>query len=246
MALRSFAEGAVFAEAFGDGSPRVLALHGWGRRGADFKKSLVDVPALALDLPGFGASPPPADVIGAHGYADIVAPLLDEFDRPPVLIGHSFGGRIAVCLGAKYPENVGPILLTGAPVVRASAAKKPLLRYRVARSLSKIGLISDERMETRRRKSGSADYRAANGVMRDVLVKIVNESYEPELGALQSHVLMIWGGKDLEVPVWVGEKAAEVIRNSGGSADLTVLEDVGHLLPTEAPDRLRIAVDSLL
>ena len=110
MALRSFADGALFAEVFGQGQPRVIALHGWGRRGADFRQSLHDFPALAPDLPGFGASPIPDSVIGADGYADIVAQMLDDFDESPVLVGHSFGGRVAVCLAAKFPEKVGPLV----------------------------------------------------------------------------------------------------------------------------------------
>ena len=60
MALRALADGALFAEAYGDGSPRVLALHGWGRRGNDFAASLAEFDALAVDLPGFGATPAPS------------------------------------------------------------------------------------------------------------------------------------------------------------------------------------------
>ncbi|MGD2061719.1 MAG: alpha/beta hydrolase, partial [Acidimicrobiia bacterium] len=118
MALRSFLEGALFAEAFGSGTPEVLALHGWGRRGSDFATTLHGLDAIAPDLPGFGASPAPEAVIGADSYADIVAKILDSFDRPPVLVGHSFGGRVAVCLAAKHPRLVGDLVLTGVPLIR--------------------------------------------------------------------------------------------------------------------------------
>lgn len=246
MALRSFSDGAVFAEAFGDGRPRVLALHGWGRRGADFKHSLAGLPALAPDLPGFGASPPPDDVIGAEGYADIVVPFLAEFDEPPVLIGHSFGGRISVCLAARLPEQVGPVILMGAPIVRSQPASRPPASYRIVRYLNRIGLLSDRRMEDLRRRSGSVDYRAATGAMRDILVKVINESYEDQLRKVRSPIMLLWGESDDEVPTSVARNALGIVRQSGGDADLKVLEGVGHNVPIEAPEELRKAIESLL
>ena len=242
MVLRSFADGAMFAEVFGEGPPRVLALHGWGRRGADFKQSLHDLPALAPDLPGFGASPAPESVIGADGYADIVAQIVDDFDRPPVLVGHSFGGRVAVCLAAKMSDAVGPLVLTGVPLLQRTDPKKPALSYRMIRVLNKLGLVSDEQIEAERRKRGSADYRAATGVMRDILVKAVNESYESELSQIRSSVSMLWGSHDREVPVAVAERAVVLL----DKADLEVLDGIGHHVPIEAPDALRRVIDSAL
>ncbi len=242
MALRSFVDGALFAEVYGHEKPRVIALHGWGRRGADFKQSLHDLPALAPDLPGFGASPAPDTVIGADGYSDIVAQILDDFDEPPALIGHSFGGRIAVCLAAKMPEKVGPLVLTGVPLVRYGSRRKPALSYRMLRGLNNLGVISDDRMESERRKRGSADYRAVTGVMRDVLVKVVNESYEPQLRQIGSPVAMLWGSNDTVVPVAVAREAALLLAD----ASLEILDGVGHHVPVEAPDALRRVLDSVM
>lgn len=244
MALRSFSDGALFAESFGDRPKTVLALHGWGRRGADFKKSLAEIPTLAPDLPGFGATPPPSDVIGAHGYAESVRPLLAEFDTPPVVVGHSFGGRLAVCLAAEEPERIGPLVLTGAPLLRLQAAQNPSFSYRLLRSLHRIGVIGDERMEEIRSRRGSADYRAAEGVMRAILVRVVNESYEDELGRVRSPVTLLWGAEDREVPVDVARAAAEAL--AGSKVTLEVLEGIGHHVPVEAPDELRRAVESAL
>lgn len=244
MALRSFSDGALFAETFGDRPPAVLALHGWGRRGADFKKSLAEIPALAPDLPGFGATPPPREVMGAHGYAEAVRSLLGEFDSPPVVVGHSFGGRVAVCLAAEEPERFGPLVLTGAPLLRIHPVQRPSFAYRLLRSLHRIGVIGDERMEEIRGRRGSADYRAAEGVMRTILVKVVNESYEEELGRVRSPVTLLWGAEDREVPVDVARAAAEAL--AGSQVTLEILDGVGHHVPIEAPDDLRRAVESVL
>lgn len=242
MALRSFLGGDVFAEVYGETAPEVLALHGWGRRGNDFNAVLEGLSGIAPDLPGFGASPVPGDVIGADAYADIVAGLLDSFDRPPVLVGHSFGGRVAVCLTAKHPELVGPLVLTGVPLIRLETGRRPPVTYRLAKRLNKAGLISDERLEREKRNRGSADYRAVSGVMRDILVKVVNESYEGQLARIASPVQLIWGEDDTDVPVSVAEAAQALIAD----VSLEILPGVGHFVPFQAPDALRRAIKKAL
>jgi len=246
LALRSFVNGSLFAEVFGDGPPRVLALHGWGRRGRDFSQSLGDLASLAPDLPGFGSSPPPGEVIGAEGYAEIVSGLLPSFDRPPVLVGHSFGGRVAVCLAARYPDQVGPLILTGAPLVRVGPPARPGLGYRLVRTLHRRGLVPESTMESLRQKRGSADYRAATGVMRSILVKVISESYEAELEALSTKVLLLWGEEDREAPIEVARRALVLLEAGGSEVELRVLEGVGHHLPVEASGELRRAIESLL
>jgi len=246
VALRALADGALFAEAYGDGRPQVLALHGWGRRGNDFAPSMAGFDALALDLPGFGATPAPKEVLGAEGYAALVAPVLETFDTPPIVVGHSFGGRIAVCLAAAHPNRVGSLVITGAPLVRLGPGQRPSAAYRMLRFLNKIGLIGDVRMEEIRRSRGSADYRAATGVMRDILVKVINEGYEPQLKELRNRVVLLWGEDDHEVPVTVAEQALRIIRQAGGTAELELLPGVGHLIPTQAPEAIsRVLAEEL-
>jgi pimeloyl-ACP methyl ester carboxylesterase len=242
LALRSFLDGALFAEVYGTEAPDVLALHGWGRRGRDFSAALEGKSGIAPDLPGFGASPVPDEAMGADAYADIVAKLLDSFDRPPVLVGHSFGGRVAVCLAAKHPGRVGPLILTGVPLIRLETWRRPPVSFRLARRLNTLGVVSDTRMERLRRSRGSADYRAATGVMRDILVTVINESYEPQLGRIMSPVHLLWGADDTEAPVRVAEAAMSLLADSS----LEVLPGVGHFVPIEAPGALGKAIDGAL
>lgn len=246
MPLVSIAGGSLFAERFGSATPRVLALHGWGRRGSDFAASLAALDALAVDLPGFGASPTPGAPVGAHGYASLLDPVFEMFDEPPVVVGHSFGGRVAVARQATRADASG-LVLVGSPLVRlAGPRRRPPLRYRLVRAANRARLVSDARLEAEKRRRGSADYRAATGVMRDVLVTVVNESYEAELAALGAPVTLLWGADDTEVPVAVAAAAARIVSEAGGHADLEVLEGVGHHVPLQAPGELRAAVDKML
>ena len=239
MALRAFADGTIFGEVWGESPPDILALHGWGRRGADFSAVLEGFNAIAPDLPGFGASPAPPTPMGAEGYAEMITPLLREFDRPPLVLGHSFGGRVGLCLAADSPADVAGLVLTGVPLIRLHPVARPGPGYRAIRFLNRIGIVSDQRMEAERKSRGSADYRAVSGVMRDILVTVVNESYEDQLARVKTPISLVWGGDDAEVPVAVARAAVEILEDHGGEAKLIVVDGAGHHTPRDAVSELR-------
>ena len=93
-------------------------------------------------------------------------------------------------------------------------------------------------MERMRQRFGSADYRSATGVMRDVLVAVVNESYESQLDAITQPVELVWGQQDEAVPAEQARRAQERLRD----ARLTLLDGVGHFVPTEAATALTEAI----
>src|SRR5665811_955926 len=179
----------LFGERYGDHQPAVLALHGWGRDHSDFSGVLHGVSSIALDLPGFGASAVPASAMGTDGYAKAVAAVLSEFSSPPVVVGHSFGGRVALKLAANWP--VSGLVLVGVPLLRRTPVRRPPLGYRLTKSFG--FLMGAERLEQVKRSYGSADYRAAVGVMRDILVTVVNESYEDLLPRIECPTRLVWG-----------------------------------------------------
>lgn len=236
--LTTFAGGRLFGERYGTGAPQALALHGWGGTHAQMSPMLKGIDAISLDLPGFGASPRPDAVWGAREYADCVSSVLDEFAEPAVLLGYSFGGRVAVHLGARFPERVRAIVLTGAPLIRRQASGKAPVVFRLMKKANKFGLVSDARMEAERRKRGSEDYRNATGIMRDVLVRVVNESYENELRSLRSPVDMIWGADDTAAPLAQATLAKDLIT---APVTLTV-HPGGHFLPLQQPELVSAAV----
>ncbi|MGD1012975.1 MAG: alpha/beta hydrolase [Acidimicrobiales bacterium] len=239
--LSAYGDGKVFGEPYGQSPYRVVWLHGWARQGHDFASSAIGLAALgissvALDLPGFGSSPAPTVAGGARSYAQMIVPVLREIaDEPLVLVGHSRGGCIATVIAATNPELVKSLVITGSPLVRREVTSKSPLRYRLTRSMHAKGLVSPQKMESARRRHGSSDYRNASGIMRDVFVMMVNESYESELARVQAPIYMVWGQDDHEVPVEVAKKAGVFIKSPHS---LRVLDEVGHLVPLEAPSDL--------
>ena len=242
-------DGKIFGEVYGDGPVEVVWLHGWARRGADFARVAADladsgVASVALDLPGFGASPPPAAPGGARFYAGEVAPVLASLGSAPVvLVGHSFGGSVATVVAAQEPRLVRSLVLTGAPLIRGARRGSAPWAFRLQRALHARGVLSEARMEAARQRYGSADYRAARGVMRDVLVATVNESYEDEMSRVRAPARLLWGADDTEVPVADAERARDLF---AAGATLRVLEGVAHWVPTEAPDELAADVREAL
>ena len=263
--LKAFDGGRLFGASFGsDGAPWVLALHGWGRNHQDWRAVLDAQPArtgaapasqpaaassagearalaaVALDLPGFGATPPPPEVWGSDDYAAAITPVLAELQVPAVVVGHSFGGRVALHLAAAQPGLVRALVLTGVPFLRKPAgSRRPPLRYRVGRSLHRFGLVGESRMESLRRRYGSPDYRAATGVMRQVLVRTVNETYEEQLRAVTCPVELVRADDDTEAPLAVAEAAAGLLARPR----LTVCPGAGHFVPLTAPEALRQAIE---
>ncbi|MGA3351753.1 MAG: alpha/beta hydrolase [Acidimicrobiales bacterium] len=242
--LTSFAGSRLFGQRFGTGTPWVLALHGWRRDHKDFEGVFAagGIDAVALDLPGFGSAPPPGAAWGSLDYAEAVAPVLDEMGQRVVVIGHSFGGRVAVQLAAGQPEQVAGLVLSGAPLHCAPGAPpKAPLRFRMARALAARGLVSKDRIETLRQRYGSDDYRAASGVMRDILVRALSEDYTAVLAAVRCPVELVWGDDDTAAPLAVAERLVTELPD----AHLVVCRGAGHLTPFTAPDELRAAIGRL-
>ena len=241
MAIQALAHGRVLAERIGGTPARVVGLHGWGRSGADFVPVFDGLDALAIHLPGFGPTAPPDSVWGTAEYAELVAEAIAPI-APVVLVGHSFGGRIAVRLAARHPELVAGLVLTGAPLVRLAPRSQPPVMYRILRALNRMGIVPNSVMEARRRKAGSEDYRAAQGIMRDIMVKTVNENYDDDLAAITAPTWLVWGENDTAAPTAAGKVASERIRD----ARWTVVPGEGHLLSQGLSRALRTAIDTAL
>ena len=236
--------GDVLADRTGTSAARVLALHGWARSGDDFVRVVEGTDALAIHLPGFGRTEEPPSAWGSVEYADHLAGALREavaagtVTAPLVVVAHSFGGRVAVRLAVRHPDLVSALVLTGVPLVRATPPPRPRLTLRVAKRLRAAGVLPESVVEKLRRTGGSADYNAAHGVMRDVLVRVVSEDYREDLARVAVPVDMVWGEADDAAPLAGARLAAELLPD----ARLEVVPGAGHLLEGDLERAVRAAL----
>lgn len=233
--------------------PNVLLLHGWGANIDTmmpiFNLLVKNFRVYAIDFPGFGQSEEPSEVFGVYDYARITKKFIDNFNMDEViLIGHSFGGRVSIVLSSQYKNLVKKmILIDSAGLIPKRGAKYYIKVYsfkilRVLYNILFFWIDKKERMEKFYKKFGSTDYQNSSGIMRKVLVKVVNEDLKPLLKEIEASTLLIWGDKDTATPLYMGKIMENEIRDSG----LVVLEGAGHYSYLDSFGRFSIILETFL
>ena len=217
---------------YGKGKNIVL-LHGWGQNIQmmdPLGKNLSDnFKITILDLPGFGSSEIPKFAYTINDYTEFLHEFLESLNiKNPILIGHSFGGRIAINYASMY--EISKLVLFGSPfIVRENNS----LKVKLLKSLKKIKIL--ERIaETMKNYMGSEDYKAASGVMREVLVKTVNTDLREAASKIKVSTLLIWGENDAAVPVSEAKELESTIKDSAlivlQGTHYCYLENLGHVV----------------
>lgn len=221
----------VFYLAGGSGYP-LLLLHGWGCSSETmlpvFNRLSADFAVYNFDLPGFGMSPEPPAAWDTSAYADMLAAFIAENcgGLAPLIIGHSFGGRLALRLGARgIPKKMLLTGCAGLPPHRGLDYYAKVYSYKAAKKLLSLPGLSarrEELLNNARSKSGSEDYRNASEVMRAVFVKTVNEDQTANLPKISAPTLLFWGEDDTATPLADGrimekqmQDAALIVKKGG-------------------------------
>lgn len=208
---------------YGSGSDVVL-LHGWGQNIAMMKpigdRLQKNHRITILDFPGFGESEEPKTALTVYDYCEILEELLKKIKvKKPVIMGHSFGGRIAIIYASR--NEVEKVVLFGSPCIRKEV--KPSLKLRMLKSLKKIPGIN--KLEGfAKNHMGSRDYKNASEVMKKILVNVVNEDLSECAKKINVPTLLIWGDRDTEAPVEDAKELEKIIPDAG----LIVLPNSTH------------------
>ena len=206
----------------GDGYP-VILMHGWGCNHTTVQsiERLLSphFKVYNLDFPGFGGSSTPPSIWGVEEYTQMLEAFIkDENIEAPILIGHSFGGRVSILYASRNKTH--KVILVDA--VGKKQAEKTIENYR--------------------RKSGSADYNALTGIMRNIIVKVVNEDLKAVLPKIQCPVLLLWGKNDTATPL----RDARIMEKLIPDAGLVAFDDAGHYSFLDKPYEFNTVLQNFL
>ena len=222
----------------------LLILHGWGSNSARWQrvKELIEkegIEVLILDLPGFGITPSPEKPWGRKDYINWIFQKIkeknwDEFN----LLGHSFGGGIAVKMAANSSERINKLILC-APAIIKRRSIKTYLFYWVAFLGKKIFFLPGFRKLQPQAQwviyklAGTRDYYVADGMMKEVMKKIWQEEpLEGLLEKIQIKTLVLWGKRDDVLPL----KDAYLIKEKIRDSELKIISKARHSPHREAPE----------
>lgn len=237
----------------GAGAP-LLILHGWGASSdswQDIQKLLgrEGYRVICPDFPGFGKSKTPLFPWNVTDYEKWVIDFadflkLDKFS----LLGHSFGGRIAIKLAVDYPERIEKLILSAPAGIKA----KPDLKTRLIFTVAKIGnmLFTPKHLQRFRDRARNffysivrkRDHGKVNGVMKEIIIKILEEDLSPYIQKINLKTLIVWGTADKMVPL----RFAHIFHQNIKDSKLEILPKIGHSPHLETPEKLsKILVDFL-
>jgi len=246
----------LYVEQAGAGEP-VLLLHGFCCSSFSWRHVL---PALserfrviAPDLPGFGYSERPADP-EAYGFPGLERAVLGLLDRLGLdschLVGHSFGGALALWIAERHPERVRSLTLVATALPELTMEKRQgWARFRLLNQLLLRGrllhpsLIRKALVESWH-DAGRVTPELVEAYRERLLVEGLEDAYfgflapidEPppavDLEAIEAPVLIVWGDDDRVIPL---DRATAHLPRLGRSR-FVVLERCGHLPMEERPE----------
>ena len=199
---------------YGSGKDTIVFLHGWGQNiemmepiATKFKKTNR---VIIIDLPGFGQSSEPNKIWTMYDYADTIYELLTKLKvTNPILVGHSFGGKISLIYASKYKVN--KLILFGSPFKKE--IKKLSMKTKILKFLKTVPVVN--KLEGFAKKHiGSRDYKAASDFMRKILVEHVNLDITEEVKNIKCPTILVWGTMDQEVPIERAYELEELISDA--------------------------------
>ena len=231
-----------------DDERAVLFLHGWRSDSSVWFPLMRQVaekrrPVIALNLPGFGGSSAPKRPFMVADFRDVVYDALTKLGyTTSAVIGHSFGGGVALALAATYPDIVSRLLLANSAIVRRKSTEKTAKRNlaKIVKPIFKPRVMQPIRRAIYR-AMGAEDY-VATPHLTETYKRIVDEDLTPYLSRISQPTLIIWGENDSETPVL----DAKIIESKVEHGKLIVLKDAGHFSFLDKPDEFSEELMSFL
>jgi pimeloyl-ACP methyl ester carboxylesterase len=230
-------------EVIGEGYP-IVFLHGWGHSGNTFMEIASNLKnkfkCYLIDLPGFGLSDIQDLTWGSKHYANEIKNFINKLNfEEVILVGHSFGGKIATLTANMIVEKVKKLILIDTAGIKAPMTFSKFIKiylFKFGKTIKNSGILfglGDIIFKKIERFSGSSDYLNA-GKIRNVFKTIVREDISVDFKQIKCPTLILWGEKDTATPLRDAYKIKELIAESR----LIVFPDLGHQLPIESPHQI--------
>lgn len=230
----------------GEGSP-LLILHGWGASLNSWKKiqdelAQKNFKVYCPDLPGFGKSEKLSTPWDLADYCKWVISFCDNFNlNNIIIIGHSFGGRVAIKLNQKsFSKRIKKNIF----IAPAGVKLKLNIKQKTLLAFSKIGnfIFSLPFLNLLKKKVrklyysffSDMDYVKASPVMKKTMQKAIKEDLTNLLSNIKKETILIWGEKDQMVPI----KVSKIFKNQIKESKLITLPKIGHSPHLEVPEKL--------
>lgn len=226
----------IYYEIVGNGTIPIVFLHGWGGSTESFKflcnRLTFNYKALFIDFPPFGKSEEPLCEFTIFDYAEITKLIIKECGmEKPILVGHSFGGRVALILAGE--KEASKVLLTSSAGMKVKHGIPYYFKVYRHKILKKFGIKSN---------GGSSDYKNLSQNMRKTFVNIVNTYLEKYAINISVPTLLVWGGKDKDTPMYMAKKLKKLIKGS----ELIVYKNAGHFCYIENARAFSLILNSFV
>lgn len=221
----------IYYEEYKGGKKEIIFLHGWGNSSntfinqVNFLKNQYHL--YLIDLPGFGKSNEQLKIYSLDDYVNLIKDFIKEKEIDnPILIGHSFGGRVIIkYLKTNYVDKIILIASAGIKQKKTIKQKLKIINYKIKKKwyqLTKNYVEYNYLIKT----NGSSDYQNASTILKSTMVKIINEDLTKQLKTITSKTLLIWGQNDTETKINDAHLFKKLIKNS----TLTIFKNAGHFV----------------
>ena len=189
----------------------ILFLHGWGCNKNYFKKTteIIDYAnTIIIDLPGFGENDELTRPYEIEDFINEITLFLSFNNfHPDMIIGHSFGGKLAVFLAKKI--KVKSLILLSPSIINKRKSLMTLIRiflYKIIKRIKFLDFIS--------KKMGSEDYKSLSSVMKKTMSNIINKNGLNTFKEINTETLLIYGKQDTITPPYLGKKLCKANKKS--------------------------------
>lgn len=240
----------IYYEKYGIGEKNILILPGWGETRETFYNIIncfkKDYTIYIVDYPGFGNSVFPDKDLTIYDYSNIIRDFMEE-ERisDPIIIAHSFGGRIACLLNGYYKEKISKMILIDVAGIKRRKSFKVYFKeklYKLLKKLKRFVRNKTKYQEKLFKIFGSSDYKNLNNNMKKTFRNVISEDLSYYYKYMDSEVLIIWGKLDKDTPLRDGQKINRLIKNSA----LIVYPTGSHFSYLEFPILTNKIIDSFI